>query len=95
MSAPFDWNAVKSNILFVIMGFEEDRVCVSVFDRDVDEKLPVYSTMINKQQLSATISVLPVGKALCIGMMNLADAQALIGRGELPIGFEWKKEEEK
>ena len=94
MSTPFDWNAVKSNILFVIMGFDDDQVCVSVFDKDVDEELPVYSTMINKIQLSATVSVLPAGKALCIGMMNLADEQALIGRGELPSGFEWRKRKE-
>ena len=93
MSAPFDWSIVKSRILFVIMGFSEEEVCVSVFDRDIDEELPVYSTMINKMQLSTAVSILPVGKAICIGMMNLADAQALIGRGELPIGFDWKEEE--
>ena len=93
MSAPFDWGAVKSRILFVVMRFDEEQVCVSVFDRDVHEELPVYSTMINKQQLSTTVGMLPVGKALCIGMMNLADAEALIGRGELPSGFEWKEEE--
>ncbi len=93
MSAPFDWNTIESRILFVIMGFDEEQVCVSVFDQDVHEELPVYSTMVNKEQLSATVGILPVGKALCIGMMNLADAEALIGRGELPSGFDWKEEE--
>lgn len=92
---PIDWSVVKSRILFVVFALNEEDCCVAVFDRDIDEKIPVYSTTISRLYLATIISVLEPNKALMIGMMNLGDVQAFIERGELPNGFGWKEEEQK
>lgn len=92
---PIDWNVVKSRILFVVFAVNEEDCCVAVFDRDIDEKMPVYSTTISKFYLATIINALELNKALMIGMMNLGDAHALIKRSELPNGFSWKEEKQK
>lgn len=90
-----NWSQVLGRIIFTMFPVSEDNYCFAVFDRDIDEQIPVYSTQMNWAQITMMFEAMRTGQNFGTTMMSYADALALIERGELPVGFEWKKEEEK
>lgn len=82
-----DWSTVKSRIIFAVTPLPEDRYLLSVFDRDVDETIPVYSTVLDLLAVARMVVAMDGGNAWLIGAMNYGDAVALIERREMPDGF--------
>lgn len=94
-NAIVDWSQVIGRIIFAVFPLGEDSYYFAVLDRDIDDQIPVYSTRMNSEQVVMMFEAMRTGQNFGTTMMSYADALALIERGELPVGFEWKKEEEK
>ena len=90
-----NWNQMPGRIFLAMIPISEGNYSFVVVDRDIDERIPVYSTQMNKTQATMMLEAMETGQNFGTTMMNYADALALIEHGELPIGFEWRKEEEK